>query len=99
MNQAPPFANTLPETTITIDGDSIAARIGEPLAAVFLRQTDIATRKSALSGEKRAPFCMMGVCYECLVGIDGVFNLRSCQEPVRPGMRVTRQPRVRRLGE
>ncbi len=34
---------------------------------------------------------MMGVCYECLMVIDGQANRRACQETVRPGMRIERQ--------
>ena len=37
------------------------------------------------------PFCMMGVCYECLMTIDGVGNQRGCQTLVSQGMRVERQ--------
>ena len=39
----------------------------------------------------RAPFCMMGACFECLVEIDGRANQRACQVRVRGGMRVRRQ--------
>lgn len=99
MSLSRSIAENRMDADITIDGLKVPARIGEPLAAVFLRLADIATRESPISGEKRAPYCMMGVCYECLVVIDGVANLRSCQEPVRPGMRVSRQQALRRLGE
>ena len=34
---------------------------------------------------------MMGVCFECLVEIDGVPNRQSCLIPVREGMTVRSQ--------
>jgi len=34
---------------------------------------------------------MMGVCFECLVTIDGVGNRQGCLVPVREGMRVELQ--------
>ena len=34
---------------------------------------------------------MMGVCFECLLEIDGIGNQRACQVEVRAGMEVRRQ--------
>jgi len=34
---------------------------------------------------------MMGLCFECLVEIDGVPNRQSCQIPVQEGMQIRRQ--------
>ena len=39
-------------------------------AAVFAAGFDH-TRTSPISGYRRGPYCMMGVCFECLVEIDG----------------------------
>lgn len=75
---------------IIIDGKAIAAREGEPLAAVFLRLDDMHTRTSFFSSQPRAPFCMMGVCYECLVHIEDAGTIRSCQQVVTAGMKVER---------
>ena len=40
---------------------------------------------------ERAPYCMTGVCFDCLAEIDGVPNRQSCMIEVRPGMRISRQ--------
>jgi len=40
---------------------------------------------------------MMGVCFECLVEIDGRPNVQACMTPVRDGMAVRRQSGFRRL--
>lgn len=40
---------------------------------------------------ERAPYCMMGICFECLAEIDGVPNRQSCMVAARPGMRIRRQ--------
>ncbi len=34
---------------------------------------------------------MMGVCFECLMEIDGVGNRQACLTPVAEGMQVRRQ--------
>lgn len=77
---------------ITLDGRVVTAREGEPLAAVFLR-LDAPTRLSHPSARPRAPYCMMGVCYDCVVTIAGRGRIRSCQETVREGMIVERVDR------
>jgi hypothetical protein len=39
----------------------------------------------------RAPYCMMGICFDCLAEIDGVPNRQSCMVAARPGMLIRRQ--------
>ena len=48
-------------------------------------------RTSAVGGEPRAPYCLMGVCFECLVTVDGVGNQQGCLVPLRSGMSVETQ--------
>jgi succinate dehydrogenase/fumarate reductase-like Fe-S protein len=48
-------------------------------------------RETAVSGGPRNPYCMMGVCFDCLVEIDGVPNRQGCMVAVRDGMRIRRQ--------
>ncbi|WP_335945509.1 (2Fe-2S)-binding protein [Pseudomonas sp. G166] len=61
------------------------------LAAALLSSGIRHTRESAINGRLGAPYCMMGVCFECLVEVDGQANVQACLVPVRPGMRVRRQ--------
>jgi sarcosine oxidase subunit alpha len=44
--------------------------------------------RRSLSGQRRAPLCGMGVCFECRVRIDGRAQQRACQVTVRDAMRV-----------
>src|SRR5437763_9791277 len=78
--------------TIYIDGEAIVAETGECLAAVLLRQPEPWTRTTPVSGSRRAPYCLMGVCFEYLAEVDGVASVRTCLTPVKAGMRVFRQP-------
>ena len=43
-------------------------------------------RTTPVTGAPRAPYCLMGVCFDCLVTIDGVGNRQACLVPVREGM-------------
>lgn len=83
--------------TVFLDGQPIPAGARETAAAVALLAGAGATRNSPVTGEPRAPFCMMGVCYDCLMVIDGVPSRQACLVTVREGMRIDRQPGARRL--
>ena len=76
---------------IEFDGKVVAVPAGISLAAVVFYLDAIPARHTMLSGLPRAPFCMMGVCFECLLEIDGIGNQRACQVEVRAGMQVRRQ--------
>jgi D-hydroxyproline dehydrogenase subunit gamma len=77
--------------SIKIDGDDVLCREGDTVAAVVMLHASRPYRYSILSGAERAPFCMMGICFECLVEIDGVPNQQGCLRGVEPGMRIRRQ--------
>ena len=46
---------------------------------------------TGVSRQPRGIFCNMGICFDCLIEIDGRPNLRACQSTVTEGMRVSRQ--------
>ena len=73
------------------EGKSIQAHEGESVAAALLAYGVVYLRTNLVSGEVRAPYCWMGVCFECLLEIDGQPNQQSCLIPVKEGMRVRRQ--------
>jgi hypothetical protein len=77
--------------TIDIDGVPVVAELGESVAAVLLRQPEPWSRLTAITQTKRAPYCMMGVCFECLAEVDGIASVQTCLKPVYDRMRVARQ--------
>ena len=77
--------------TVTIDGKPFAARDGDTVAATLLAAGLADCRTTPVSGSARGPFCMMGVCFDCLVVIDGRPNQQSCMIPARDGMKIERQ--------
>lgn len=83
---------------VTVDGRAVEARTGDTVAAVLLAEGIAPTRVSAVSGAPRAPYCMMGVCFECLVTVDGVGNRQGCLVPVSPGMAIETQKMRREAG-
>jgi D-hydroxyproline dehydrogenase subunit gamma len=76
--------------TVTIDGDPVVAHAGETVAAVLIAEGSPATRVTR-GGAPRGVFCGMGVCFDCLVVVDGIPNTRACMTWVRAGMTIGRQ--------
>jgi predicted molibdopterin-dependent oxidoreductase YjgC len=83
---------------VTIDGRSTRVNAGDTVAAALIAAGVLASRSADVSGAPRAPYCMMGVCFECLVTVDGVANRQGCLVPVRPGMRIDTQHGKREVG-
>ncbi|PLC53264.1 NAD(FAD)-dependent dehydrogenase [Pollutimonas nitritireducens] len=76
---------------ISFNGETRRVPAGVSVAAALLGSGEMRLRASPVSGAPRAPYCMMGVCFECLVEIDGVPNRQGCLIPVRDGMQVRSQ--------
>jgi predicted molibdopterin-dependent oxidoreductase YjgC len=83
---------------IDVDGERIPARQGQTIAAaltasgrrVFGRTPD---------GSRRGLFCGMGLCFECVVTVDGTTEQRACMTLARPGMRIRLCPEPEESGE
>lgn len=82
---------------LSFEGREIAFHPGDSLAAALLAAGIGALRQSPVDASPRAPYCMMGVCFECLVEIDGRQNQQACLTPAEDGMVVRRQIGARQL--
>ena len=81
-----------PTVTVQIEGENREVPEEISVAAALLGYTDEKDcRTSFISGEKRAPYCFIGVCHECLMEIDGKPNQQSCLTRVKEGMRINKQ--------
>jgi predicted molibdopterin-dependent oxidoreductase YjgC len=83
------------DVPVTIDGRPFTARAGDSVAATMLAAGANACRTTPVSGAPRGPYCMMGVCFDCLVTIDGRPNQQGCLVPVSAGMRIEQQSGAR----
>ena len=70
---------------------------GRSVAAALLAAGVQRFRGTPVSGAPRAPYCMMGACFECLVEIDGMPSRQSCLVAVQDGMRIHSQEGARDL--
>jgi len=94
-----PGASESASVTIIFEGAPLRVPAGITVAAALLVGGVREFRSSIVGGVPRAPYCMMGVCFECLVEIDGVPARQSCLIPVRDGMVVARQDGAAHLEE
>jgi sarcosine oxidase subunit alpha len=84
--------------TLTVDGKPVEARAGDTVAAALLAAGIRHCRTTPVTGAPRAPYCLMGVCFDCLVTIDGIGSRQACLVPVRNGMTVESQQGKREAG-
>jgi predicted molibdopterin-dependent oxidoreductase YjgC len=73
--------------SIEVDRQTIPARHGQTIAAALAAAGRRVFRR-APDGTFRGLFCGMGVCFECLVTVDGVGEQRACMTLAQPGMRI-----------
>lgn len=73
---------------VTINGHSQQVPAGISVASAVLLTNPLYTRKSPVSESPRAPLCLMGVCYECLMEIDEKKQQRACSVVVAEGMQI-----------
>ena len=84
------------QVEVFVDGRSVRVPEGASAAAAVLLAGIPAIRSTPVKGSPRLPYCMMGVCFDCLAEIDGVANRQSCMVTVTPGMRIVPQQGARR---
>ncbi|GAA5237135.1 (2Fe-2S)-binding protein [Verticiella sediminum] len=95
--EAMPGQPARPVVHIDFTGVTVPCRAGDSVAVALLASGHEVCRTTVVGGVPRGPYCMMGVCYDCLVTIDGQANRQACMTPVRDGMRVERQQRAREI--
>ncbi len=77
-----------PAVRIRVNGRVVEAYQGETVQAALQAAGLVTLNRSPRLGEKRGALCGMGVCYGCLVTIDGRPNQRACHTLVREGLEV-----------
>lgn len=87
-----------PTVEVLVEGRPVLVPEGASAAAAVLLAGLDHIRTTPVGGTPRGPFCMMGVCFDCLARIDGTPNRQACMVTVTPGMRIERQDGARGVG-
>ena len=74
--------------TITVDGAAVTGIAGQSIAGILMAGDQLELRRTARHDRPRGVFCGIGVCFDCLVTIDGVGNRQGCLVPVAEGMQI-----------
>jgi predicted molibdopterin-dependent oxidoreductase YjgC len=77
--------------TITVDGLPVEAVDGESVLAALWAAGVRTLHTTAKTREPRAFLCAIGICFDCLVTVDGERSSRACMTPVADGMTVELQ--------
>lgn len=78
---------------ITVDGTPLGGVEGQTIAGVLLASGRLTWRESP-AGTPRGVFCGIGACFDCLVTVNGVRDVRACRRRARDGDDVTTQSRA-----
>jgi predicted molibdopterin-dependent oxidoreductase YjgC len=77
--------------TFTFDGREVQAEAGQSVAAALLAAGIRSWRTTRLEGTPRGLFCGIGVCFDCLVDVNGQPGVRACLTEVHEGDRILTQ--------
>ncbi len=77
------------QVDVTVDGDAWSVPAGITIAAAFTGRGQPGWRRTRLRGEPRGLSCGIGVCFDCLVTVNGTPGVRACLAEVRPGDVIT----------
>jgi 2Fe-2S iron-sulfur cluster protein len=86
------------QVVLTVEGRTVNVPVGASAAAAMLTAGFCSIRETPVTGSARGPYCMIGVCFDCLAEIDGMPNRQTCLVEARPGMQIRRQIRARKVG-
>jgi predicted molibdopterin-dependent oxidoreductase YjgC len=79
------------EIKFYFNDQEVSGFIGQSVGAALLAQGDRILRKTRFNEKGRGVFCGIGVCFDCLVVIDGISNQRACITEIKAGMKVQAQ--------
>lgn len=69
----------------TFDGRPLTAQPGQTVGAALLAEGIRSWRTTRFGGRPRGLFCGIGVCFDCLVTVNGEPNVRACLAVLAPG--------------
>ncbi|MET7750749.1 (2Fe-2S)-binding protein [Micromonospora sp. NPDC005367] len=73
---------------MTFRGTTVAAEPGQSVAAALIAAGVTHWRTTGRGGRPRGLFCGIGVCFDCLITVDGIPDQRACLVAAADGMRL-----------
>lgn len=72
----------------TFNGREFSGLEGQSIAAALIAADQRELRKTRFESSSRSIFCGIGICFDCVVVVDGIANQRSCLIEIKDGMKV-----------
>jgi aerobic-type carbon monoxide dehydrogenase small subunit (CoxS/CutS family) len=79
------------EVTFTFNGKSFKGVEGQSIAAALMATGVRELRKTRFNEEPRLIFCGIGICFDCVVVVDGIANQRACLVEIVDGAKIESQ--------
>ena len=79
------------EVTFTFNGESFQGVEGQSIAAALMATGVRELRKTRFDEEPRLIFCGIGICFDCVVVVDGIANQRACLVEIVDGAKIESQ--------
>lgn len=76
---------------ISVDGVPAAGVAGQSIAGVLLASGRLDWRRTSSAGAPRGLFCGIGVCFDCIVTVNGDRDVRACMRRAVDGDEVLSQ--------
>ncbi|MFF2371878.1 (2Fe-2S)-binding protein [Agromyces sp. NPDC058110] len=70
---------------ISVDGEPVPGIEGQTIAGLVLASGRLAWRTTSAEGRPRGLFCGIGVCFDCIVTVNGERDVRACQRRATDG--------------
>ncbi|RKT77505.1 2Fe-2S iron-sulfur cluster protein [Terracoccus luteus] len=77
--------------TITVDGAPVTGARGQSIAGVLMADGRRDWRTTSVAARPRGLFCGIGVCFDCIVTVNDLADVRACLRRAQDGDVVTRQ--------
>ncbi|MEN9324523.1 MAG: hypothetical protein RL414_277 [Actinomycetota bacterium] len=74
--------------SFTFNGRQVQCEPGQSIAAAVINTGTLSLRTTRFGEEPRSIFCGIGICFDCVVVVDGVANQRACLVTAQSGMKV-----------
>jgi hypothetical protein len=70
------------------NGEKFAGTQGQSIAAALIAAGQRELRRTRFGEEPRSIFCCIGICFDCVVTVNGVANQRACLIEISDEMKV-----------
>lgn len=77
--------------SFSFDGEAIEFHNGQTVGAALVKARILSWRTTRKQGRPRGLFCGIGICFDCLITVNGSPNQRACLVAAAGGMSVRTQ--------